>query len=505
MGLSTGALTGAILICGAEPRSLILFLLQDLFLPIFDSEWKLGAILFTLLLGGFVALLEAGGGLQSLLRKILGKGRQSRKRTQLAISGFGLAVFFDGLANSMLVGRVMRSVSDRSGVSRVKLAYLADTTSSAVACLAFISTWIAFQLSMIREGYQIAGQDVDPYRLFFLSLPANYYCWFALCLVLVCILRNFNPGSMGRHEFEAAQQEITPEAQDNHDSSASAHWLGAVIPLLVLIFSVPVNAYIIGADQLFPITATRFAEAYAQAERYVPQIMVLGAILAAASAAIARRIALHKASPDSSREPKSTLRVFLSGIRDLAQPVTILLAAWMLGSVVSQLGAASFLSTLLDGRLPIELFPVAIFLTGALISFSTGTSWGTMGVLMPLAIPVAFSISGDGSPELAEELVVAAIAAVFSGAVFGDHCSPFSDTTIVSSIAAGVDPIDHVKTQLPFALIAALAAIFIGFIPLGYGVSAPLLIAVGLTALFLLPSLPIFKEGGFGSEVQEST
>ena len=164
----------------------------------------------------------------------------------------------------------------------------------------------------------MAGQDVDPYRLFFLSLPANYYCWFALCLVLVCILRNFNPGSMGRYEFEAAQQEITPEAQDKHDSSASAHWLGAVIPLLVLIFSVPVNAYIIGADQLFPITATRFAEAYAQAERYVPQIMVLGAILAAAV----------QPSPVGSHSTKLALilreslsRLFassFSGIRDLA-------------------------------------------------------------------------------------------------------------------------------------------------------------------------------------------
>ena len=150
---------------------------------------------------------------------------------QLTVFGFGLLVFFDGLANTMLIGRLLRSAADRCKVSRVKLAYLADTTGSAVACLAFISTWIAFQLAMIREGYAAVGQEVSAYRLFFQSLPTNYYCWFALCLALVCVLRDFNPGSMGRmsgrHACDRWPQRLCPPLQ----MFRRTHTAGALVPI----------------------------------------------------------------------------------------------------------------------------------------------------------------------------------------------------------------------------------------------------------------------------------
>ena len=158
LGLLIGALCGALLLAGGSVLGAIEQLVSNQFWPIFGSSWKLSAMLFTLILGGFVALVEAGGGLQGLVKKLLGSGRAPHKRMQTTVFGFGLLVFFDGLANTMLIGRLLRSAADRCGVSREKLAYLADTTGSAVACLAFISTWIAFQLSMIREGFLLAGQ-----------------------------------------------------------------------------------------------------------------------------------------------------------------------------------------------------------------------------------------------------------------------------------------------------------------------------------------------------------
>ena len=438
-------------------------------------------MLFTLILGGFVALVEAGGGLQGLVKKLIGSGRAPHKRMQTTVFGFGLLVFFDGLANTMLVGRLLRLAADRCGVSREKLAYLADTTGSAVACLAFISTWIAFQLSMIREGFVLAGQgEVSAYGYFFKSLPANFYCWFALILAMVCIWREFNPGSMGVVERAARDRSTSPGPEE---TVQAGHWGLAIFPIAVLTLSIPTLTYVIGAEALLPFSLSKFAESYGRAEVYVPQILVasslLASLVAAGSYAFARRGCVAK----------NETRVFLSGMREIAGPVLILIAAWMLGAAISQLGTATYLSESLQGHLPVALLPAGIFVLGALISFSTGTSWGAMGVLMPLAIPVIFSLT-EGVVNLdRDRLVVAAIGAVFSGAVFGDHCSPFSDTTIVASIASEVEPLDHVRTQLPFAMIAGLMALVVGFLPLGFGLPAVLCLGVGFFLLWGLPNM----------------
>jgi Na+/H+ antiporter NhaC len=476
------------------------------FWPIFGSSWKLSAILFTLILGGFVALVEAGGGLQGLVQRLLGSGRAPHQRMQFTVFGFGLLVFFDGLANTMLIGRLLRSAADRCGVSREKLAYLADTTGSAVACLAFISTWIAFQLSMIREGFALAGQgEVSAYGYFFKSLPTNYYCWFALALALVCVWREFNPGSMGQAEAKARRAQV--DAAVVTEQARVSHWGLAIVPIAVLTLSIPVLTYWIGSDALWPFSLSKFAESYGKAEVYVPQILVASSVLASLVAAVAYGVSKtgegacpqapqDPASADTGRSPLAgsghrgtTTATFLGGVREIAGPVMILIVAWMLGAAISQLGTAAWLSELLQGKLPVALLPAGIFVLGALISFSTGTSWGTMGVLMPLAIPVIFSLTDGTVDAERDRLVVAAIGAVFSGAVFGDHCSPFSDTTIVASIASGVKPLDHVRTQLPFALLAALAALLVGFIPLGFGLPAWLCLIAGFACLLGLPSV----------------
>ena len=481
LGLLIGAVCGAILLAGGSLLGTIEQLVLNQFWPIFGSSWKLSAMLFTLILGGFVALVEAGGGLQGLVKKLLGSARAPHKRMQTTVFGFGLLVFFDGLANTMLIGRLLRSAADRCGVSREKLAYLADTTGSAVACLAFISTWIAFQLSMIREGFVLAGQgEVSAYGYFFKSLPTNFYCWFALTLALVCIWREFNPGSMGVAE-RAARERSTPPGRE--EAVQASHWGLAIIPIAVLTLSIPVLTYVIGSEALLPFSLNKFAESYGKAEAYVPQILVASSIMAslvaAGSYAFARR----------GRDTSNEARIFLSGVREIAGPVLILIAAWMLGGAISQLGTATYLSESLQGHLPVALLPAGIFVLGALISFSTGTSWGAMGVLMPLAIPVIFSLTEGVVDVERDRLVVAAIGAVFSGAVFGDHCSPFSDTTIVASIAAGVEPLDHVRTQLPFAMIAGLTALVVGFVPLGFGLPAIVCLGVGILLLWGLPSV----------------
>ena len=487
IGLLTGAICGAVLLSGGSVLGAVEQLVLQQFWPIFGSSWKLSAVLFTLILGGFVALVEAGGGLQALVRRLLGSGRAPHKRMQFTVFGFGLLVFFDGLANTMLLGRLLRSAADRCGVSREKLAYLADTTGSAVACLAFISTWIAFQLSMIREGFAVAGHEVSAYGYFFKSLSTNYYCWFSLALALVCVWREFNPGSMGAVEAKARRAKVA--AGVSTERAHVSHWGLAIVPIAVLTLSIPVLTYWIGSEALLPFGLSKFAESYGKAEAYVPQILVASSVLASLVAAVAYGVSRKAATASESLQIKTTTATFLGGVREIAGPVLILIVAWMLGAAISQLGTAAWLSELLQGRLPVALFPAGIFVLGATISFSTGTSWGTMGVLMPLAIPVIFALT-EGTVDMERDrLVVAAIGAVFSGAVFGDHCSPFSDTTIVASIAAGVTPLDHVRTQLPFALLAALVALLAGFIPLGFGAPAWVCLVAGFVALLVLPSV----------------
>ncbi|MGC6424390.1 MAG: Na+/H+ antiporter NhaC family protein [Lentimonas sp.] len=485
LGLLSGACCGAVLIAGPQPVEAIQQLAVEQLLPIFNSSWKLSAILFTLILGGFVALVEKGGGLQGLVLKTLGTGQAPHKRMQITVFGFGLLVFFDGLANTMLIGRLLRSAADRCGVSREKLAYLADTTGSAVACLAFISTWIAFQLSMIQQGFELAGREVSAYGYFFKSLGTNYYCWFALGLAMICVLRGFNPGSMGIAEAAARKRNV--DSDPVPECVKSSHWGLAIIPIGVLTLSIPLLSYWIGSEALFPFSLSKFAESYGRAEDHVPQILVASSILAAVVAGLTFK--LSRKSTTSGVEIEGVTTVFMSGVREIAGPVMILLAAWMLGASISQLGTADWLAESLQGRLPVALLPAAIFILGAAISFSTGTSWGTMGVLMPLAIPVIFGLTEGSSDAERDRFVIAAIGAVFSGAVFGDHCSPFSDTTIVASIASGVEPMDHVRTQLPFALIAAAVALLIGFLPLGYGAPALLCLIIGFFALLTLPWL----------------
>jgi tetracycline resistance efflux pump len=485
LGLLTGAVCGAVLLAGGSLLGVAEQLLWQQLWPIFGSSWKLSAILFTLILGGFVGLVEAGGGLQGLVQRLLGAGRAPHKRMQFTVLGMGLLVFFDGLANTMLIGRLLRSAADRCGVSREKLAYLADTTGSAVACLAFISTWIAFQLSMIREGFSLAGQaEVSAYGYFFQSLATNYYCWFALLLAWVCVRREFNPGAMGRAEARARQMRDATDAAC--ELARGSHWGLAIVPIAVLTLSIPVLTYSIGCETLWPFSLSKFAAAYARAEGYVPQILVAASILASAMAACtyawSRNRHGRKAAP-------ATAQVFVRGVRELGGPVLVLVAAWMLGAAIDQLGTAAWLSECLQGSFPIALLPAGLFVLGAAISFSTGTSWGTMGVLMPLAIPVIYSLTEGGVDAERDRLVVAAIGAVFSGAVFGDHCSPFSDTTIVASIAAGVTPLDHVRTQLPFALLAALVALLAGFVPLGLGVPAWCCLLGGGLCLLAVPSV----------------
>ena len=373
-GLLAGGFCGAVIIAGGDPWQAYLAVGRDHLAPSFASTWKTGAIAFTVLLGGFAAVLETGGGFRTLLGRLTRRGADADRRFQFAATGLGLVCFFDGLANSMMVGRVGRDLADRTGVARVKLAYIVDSTSSAVACLAVVSTWIAFQLTMIREGFALAGRDVNPYAEFLSSLPSNFHCWFTLVLLFVSIGQRFDPGPMGRFVAAARSRRGTePDARAGTPAVASA-----LAPLAVLLVAFFAGFYVLGTDgPLAPVTREKIVAAFGSDAG--PLVMVLAGCLATvAGIALFPRPGAGRVGP--------AVRAWAEGARTMFGPVLILVAAWILGSVLEELGTAERITRAAAGVEVAALLPVVIFLTGAGVSFATGTSWGTMGILFPLAL-----------------------------------------------------------------------------------------------------------------------
>lgn len=478
VGLLLGALSGLILLLHGNPLLAFVSLFEDHLLPSLASPWNVGVLVFTLLMGGFVAVIEQGGGLVGVLKRLIGHRGQVRRRLSFAAAGLGLLCFFDGLANAMLVGRVMRPLAQRVGVSREKLAYIVDSTSAPIACMAFISTWIAFQVSLIQgvlDDRAMAG--LNPYLLFAKSIPSNFYCLFTLALLLVVILFRWHIGPLRHAELEA--ERLAEPSSLAVITAKSAHWSRALLPVGILTGSFLGGMFMLGYEG-GGLSLGGIAQAIGNAGNTGNQT-VLVLVVACAVASIAAVLLNHHPGRRSAGE------VYSEGMQKLFLPALILVSAWTLASVLKALGAADTISDMLAGNFPPGLLPVAVFLTGAVISFTTGTSWGTMGILMPICLPVAIDLAAPGGDAAQVDLMVLVVAAVFSGAVFGDHCSPMSDTTIVSSMACDVKPIDHVRAQLPYALIAAGVASVLGFLPAGYGVSVWLCLPVGLVVLVVLP------------------
>ena len=482
-GLLIGAVSGVILIAQGNPLRVPSVFIADIATPALSSSWNLSILTFTLLLGGFSALLEKGGGFEIILKNWLSKTDKLSKKVEWSAFLLGIICFFDGLASSLLGGRAIRPLADKTGLSRAKLAYLVDSTGSAIACVAIMSTWIAYQLSMIREGY-LAVEIVhsEPFTLFLSSIPRNFYCWFTLILVVLTIRKSLNFESMDKFEIKIPKNITENEITDarNHPTDTSGQ-NRVLIPIATLISCLFIGLYFNGVQgTAWPVNFLKIKQAFGDAESNI--VLLFSSIVACIIAYFLNRNSILISGLSPRKE-------FIKGIGRFITPSLVLIAAWFLSGTLRELGAASFLSQALNGSLPPALFPVSVFLLGVLISFTTGTSWGTMGVLMPLTIPVCLSLAPDSNTMMAS-----AIAAVFSGAVFGDHCSPMSDTTIVSAVACEISPYDHFRTQLPYALLAASVAALAGFIPMGLGLSPWLCLIVGT---FILLSVPWIRNKFF--------
>lgn len=446
-------------------------------------------IAFSMMIGGMVGIITRNGGMTSVVRMIVSRAKTA-VGGQVSIWLMGLMIFFDDYANTMVVGNTARPITDHLKISREKLAYIVDSTAAPVVCLALITTWIGYEVSLIDEAIQgideLAG--IAAYSVFLSSIPYSFYPILAVFFVIVVASTGRDMGPMYRAEVRARQGEVAPLAADELPAMTGdtlepkenipLRAMNAFIPILVMIVGLGAGLYVTGTSELGPGEhAVRDIIGASNAYQAMMWSSFIGALTAAGLSISQRILNAHE-----------TVDAWYGGARATLFGMITLILAWSMSDVTAALDAKGYLITILGDTMPVAFVPAIVFVLAAVTAFSTGTSWGTMGILMPLAIPLAWAVmtvNGMADPS-GMHILYSATACVLAGAVWGDHCSPISDTTVLSSIASGCDHIEHVRTQMPYALMVGAVAIGLGTIPAGYGMSPWISILVGGATLFAL-------------------
>ena len=438
-------------------------------------------VLFVCLIMATVSVVIASGGISGVV-VWLSQFAKGPRSAQFITGLMGIIIFIGDYSNAMLVGPTMRPLTDHHRVSREKLAFLVDSTSAPIAGLAFVSTWIGYEVGLFEDISGTLGLGRDGYSMFFDALSFRFYCVLAIIFVIVNAISGRDYGPM--HTAEVRARETGDVAASDAEAlghaasftslpNAIVQPFSAVLPLLML-FGLLLGGFWIdgnGTGSIFSLTAWRNTLSEAN------NVMVLAC--AAASAFVIAIICARWLSKLRFRE---IIPVIWSGVKGSLTPLSILLLAWGLKASCDRLLTGDFLATMLSDVVSPLWFPLFVFICASVTSFATGTSWGTMAILIPTAIPVAFSLD-NGSYGLT---TIICLGAVLDGAIFGDHCSPLSDTTILSSIASSCDPLHHVRTQLPYSLTVASIALFCGYLPAALGISSTIGIAGGTAVIILL-------------------
>ena len=472
------------------------------------DPWNAGIILQCLLIGGVIQLITKMGGAKALADSLAKRANTPRK-AQLSTWFLGLCVFFDDYANSLIVGPIMRPVMDKLKVSRQKLAFIVDATAAPVAGIAIISTWIGLEISLIASGFKSIGMDVSGFGIFLQTIPYRFYNILILIFIVMSATTLYEFGPMKKAEQEArARKDSEPikaleapgfdEIQPVEGVKLTV-W-NAIIPIGTLVIGALISFYwsgyttiLSGENQALitlmktaPLSFNGIFEALSASNASVAlfQAALLASIVAILMAVLERIMTIEQAISE-----------WVNGMKSIAITGVILLLAWSLGGVIGNVGTADYLAIVLKGTIPYWILPSFIFVLGALISFATGTAYGTMSILMPLTIPLAWAISPDIG------FVVTATSGVLTGAIFGDHCSPISDTTILSSMGTSCNHIDHVQTQIYYAIFVAIIAILFGYIPAGFGIAWYICIPVAIIVMYI--GLKVIGEKVDFEEIEE--
>lgn len=439
-----------------------------------DPE-HISVILFIMMIGGMIGILASNGGMLAVVEAIR-KIAHTRRSGQLLSTGLGFAVFFDDYANTLLVGKTMRPLTDRLRVSREKLAFIVDTTASPVAGLALVSTWIGYEVGMI-DANQPAAIDQTGYSVFLSSMP---YCFYPLLILVFLVAvaasgRDFGP--MRRAESDAwREREPRPEEQAATEIDAELPDVPAGVPLRLVNFLAPVIVLVVSLIAGLIVTGEGdgLRQIIGNSDPY--KALMWASFLGAFSAGI---LTIGQGILSLAE----TVDSWYIGMRATLYAVIILVMAWALSAITQELQAAEFLVMRFGADLSPQLLPALTFVLAAVISFAIGSCFGTIGIMMPIVLPLGWGILQQnglvGGADL-HPIYLAVVASVLAGSIWGDHSSPISDTTILSSMSANCDHLEHVRTQMPYALTVGAVALFVGVLPVSYGV--PVWLALGASA-----------------------
>jgi Na+/H+ antiporter NhaC len=479
LGLCTALVGAAILVLPPDmgPLSAVAWVLRTsavdfVWQPLSDS-FQLYILAFTAGLIGMVRVVSLAGGTRGIAEALARRadGTATARRATFLL---GLAVFFDDYSNTIVVGTTMRPVADRFRVPREKLAYIVDSTAAPVAGVALISTWIGYEVGLFQDAMDNLSTGVSGYELFFRALSVRFYCWFALVFVAANVWwrRDFGPMLHAENRALVHGQVLRPgaKAMDGHETDGlempaglTPNWVWAAIPVGLVIVGVVVGmqadawsvpAVVEARQQVSALSQLYWSTVFSNADG--AKVMFLSAVL---GTVVAMLIAVTRRTEQGHRpiSPRLAASTWLGGVTGFHRALVILVLAWAIKEACSAVGTSDYLVALLGTSLPPATVPLLVFLLAAVVAFSIGTSWTTMAILLPTTVPLAHELGGL-------PLTVMTAAAVLDGSIFGDHCSPISDTTVLSSVAAGCDHLDHVKTQMPYAVMTMIVAATVGYL-----------------------------------------
>ncbi|RMF67002.1 MAG: Na+/H+ antiporter NhaC family protein [Calditrichaeota bacterium] len=432
-------------------------------------------LIFSLTLGGMVGVIAKAGGTQGIVEK-LSKLANNRRGGQLAAWAMGLFIFFDDYANTLIVGNTMRPFTDRLKISREKLSYIVDSTAAPVASIALISTWIGFQIGLIDQAFNSMQLEHNAYNIFIQSIPYATYSILAIVFVFLLgvTLRDFGPMYTAERRAVTSGKVLRDGAQPIADSTSldmiadegtPLRSANALVPIGLVILVTLFGLYFNGKAALGPEAQTaRFGQIFGAADSFAVLMWAsfTGLFVAALMAMSQKILSLN-----------ATISAAVSGYKSMLLAAMILVLAWAIGNICGDLHTADYVINMSKDVLSPHFIPFMTFAVAAFISFSTGSSWATMAILTPIVLPIAHQLpeANHLSAHLSHEILIGTVGAILSGSVLGDHCSPISDTTILSSMASAADHVDHVRTQLPYAVVVAVVASLSGYLPNGWGLN----------------------------------
>ncbi len=468
LSLFLGIVSGSLILADFSVTQGLTDSFQVVFAQVADPEWAVPNIIFLLVLGGLTALVSASGGAEGFGRWAMSKVK-SRSGAQMVPFASGCAVFIDDYFNCLAVGQIARPITDRQGVSRAKLAYILDSTAAPICILVPLSSWGAYLLSQIAKPIEQYDVGLTPITAFIALVPANYYAILALLLLLLTIWLRIDLGPMKKHE-QQAMNNVRKDRVDTEDPGNRA--VDLVLPLAVLI----------GATLFFILQTGGYFSKNKDVVQALGDANVMISLLYAGVISVIFAAVLY--IPRKRVRAKDFLPTFSKGMESDARCGGDSGSCLVDRRYCEETGTGEYLAGLVkSASLPLEVMPVALFVIAGIMAFATGTSWGTFAIM----IPIGAAVAGQFSPDW----VLPFIGAVLAGAVFGDHCSPISDTTILSSAGAQCDHIDHVRTQLPYALLAAGSA-GIGY--LVYGFSHQVWLGLAVSTICIVAILLFIKK-----------